>query len=37
MFAAGIEPFVGDLYLAVDGVPPPLRLVRDRAATAWAE
>ncbi|HWH31813.1 MAG TPA: NAD(P)H-hydrate epimerase [Egibacteraceae bacterium] len=34
---AGIEPFVGDLYLASGGTPPLLRLVRPARRPGWRE
>lgn len=37
LLAAGIEPFAGDLYLAADGEPPLLRLVREGARAGWRE
>jgi NAD(P)H-hydrate epimerase len=37
LLAAGIEPFAGDLYLAAEGDPPLLRLVREGARAGWRE
>jgi mutator protein MutT len=37
LLAAGIEPFAGDLYLAAEGDPPLLRMVREGARAGWRE
>jgi len=37
LLAAGIEPFAGDLYVAAEGDPPLLRLVREGARAGWRE
>ena len=37
VLAAGLEPFVGDLYLAAEGRPPLVRLLRPAARPGWRE